>query len=75
MSEGITLAEHLARIRGLGGKARAERLSPKRRSAIARQGGLSGGKARAEQLTPERRREIAQAAARARWEKSGEKAE
>jgi hypothetical protein len=37
MSE-ITLREHMQRIAALGGKARAKKLSPRRRRAIARKG-------------------------------------
>lgn len=44
----------------LGGKARAAKLSPERRSEIAREAGRKGGAARALALSPERRSEIAQ---------------
>jgi hypothetical protein len=65
----ITLEEHLARIRPLGGKARTENLSAEELAAIGRKGGLVGGKRRAETLSAARRKAIAQKAAKARWEK------
>jgi general stress protein YciG len=65
----ITLQEHMESIASRGGKARAEKLSPKRKSAIARKGGKAGGAARAASLTPEKRAEIARKAAKARWGK------
>ena len=40
---------------------------------LGRLGGKKGGHARAEKLTAERRSEIARNAAKARWEKSGNK--
>lgn len=63
------MQEHMQSIAAQGGKARAEKLSSKRRAAIARKGGKVGGKARAEQLTKEQRAEIARKAAAARWKK------
>jgi general stress protein YciG len=68
----MTVLEHMQSIAAQGGKARAERLSPKRKSAIARKGGKIGGKARAEALTKEQRSEIARKAAAARWKKQEE---
>jgi general stress protein YciG len=56
-------------IAAQGGDARAKKLSPARKSAIAKKGGKVGGKARASALTPERRAEIARKAAAARWGK------
>jgi hypothetical protein len=53
----------------LGGKARAEKLSPEQQSEIGRNAGLVGGKRRAEALSPARRKAIAQKAAKARWRK------
>lgn len=66
---GITLAEHVARIGALGGKARAENLTSGELSAIGRKAGAVGGPARAAALSAKRRKEIAQAAAAARWGK------
>ena len=66
----ITLQEHMEAIASAGGKARAERLSPKRKSAIGRKAGKAGGRARAQALTKEQRREIARKAAAARWKKN-----
>jgi hypothetical protein len=65
----ITLREHLAAIASKGGKARAEKLSVKRKQAIAKKAATLGGKARAAALTPARRKEIARKAAAKRWEK------
>jgi hypothetical protein len=65
----ITLREHLAAIASKGGKARAEKLSVKRKQAIAKKASKLGGKARAAALTPAQRKEIAQKAAAARWGK------
>ena len=65
----ITLQEHMESIAAQGGDARAKKLSPARKSAIAKKGGKVGGKARAAALTPERRAEIARKAAAARWGK------
>lgn len=62
-----TLAEHAASIAGLGGKARAKKLSKQRIVEIARLGGQSGGAARAAALTSAQRSEIAKKAAAARW--------
>jgi len=52
-----------------GGRARAQNLTPERRSEIARKAGKVGGVARAENLTAARRRAIARKAAKARWTK------
>ena len=51
----------------IGGLTRAERLTPKRRRAIAKKGGLAGGLARAAVLSAKRRRAIAKKAVKARW--------
>src|SRR4051794_39365884 len=67
----ITLQEHMRWIAAKGGKARGEKLSPKRKSAISRKAGKVGGAARAASMTPERRAEIARKAAAARWKKRG----
>lgn len=67
----ITLQEHMESISASGGKARAAKLSPKRKTAIGRKGGKLGGAARAASLTPEQRSEIAKKAAAARWGKKG----
>lgn len=69
----ITLQEHMEAIASAGGKARADRLSAKRKSAIGRKAGKVGGKARAEALTKEQRAEIARKAAAARWGKKAGK--
>jgi len=53
----------------LGGKARAEHLSPDALSEIGRKGGKAGGVARAKKLTTAQRKEIARKAAMARWKK------
>lgn len=68
----ITLQEHLQGIAAKGGEARAEKLSPKRRQAIARKGGNAGGKARAAALSSAERSEIAKRAATARWGKKAQ---
>jgi hypothetical protein len=65
----ITLEEHLAGIRSLGGKASMQNRTEEQKREFARTGGLSGGAARAKKLSAKRRREIAQAAAAARWGK------
>jgi general stress protein YciG len=65
----ITLAEHVARIGKLGGKARALNLSEEELSAIGRKGGEAGGAARAKKLTRAQRSAIAKKAAAARWGK------
>jgi hypothetical protein len=65
----ITLREHLAAIASKGGKARSEKLSVKRKSAIGKKAGKVGGKARAAALTPARRSAIAKKAAAKRWGK------
>lgn len=44
-------------------------VSPKKRLARGRSGGLKGGKARAATLSPEQRHDIARTAASARWKK------
>jgi len=59
------MQDHLESIAAAGGKARAEKLSPKRRAAISKKGGKVGGKARAAALTPEQRSAIARKAAAA----------
>ena len=69
MAKEITLREHLAAIASKGGKARAEKLSVKRKQAIAKKASKAGGKARAAALTPAQRKEIAKKAAAARWAK------
>jgi general stress protein YciG len=66
----ITLREHLASIASKGGKARAEKLSVKRKQAIAKKAAKAGGNARAAALTPAKRKEIAQKAAAKRWAKT-----
>jgi len=63
----ITLEEHLAKIRGLGGKASMRNRTAEERVEFARAGGLAGGQARARTLTAKRRKEIARKAAAARW--------
>jgi hypothetical protein len=65
----ITLREHLASIASKGGRARAEKLSDKRKQAIAKKASKLGGKARAAALSPAKRKEIAKKAAAARWGK------
>jgi hypothetical protein len=65
----ITLEEHLARIRGLGGRASMQNRTDKEREEFARMGGKVGGKRRAEALSAARRKAIAQKAAKARWGK------
>jgi hypothetical protein len=56
----------LGRLGGLkGGKARAKKLSAKRKSEIARKAGLG----RMKKLSPKRRSEIARNAVMARWHK------
>ena len=60
-------------MQSLGGQARADKLSRKRRREIASHGGKVGGKARAQSLSPERRREIAAAAGRAGGRGRGKK--
>lgn len=59
----VTLREHVTRIGSLGGKARAEKLTAKRKSAIGAKGGRVGGKAAAAAMTPEERSERARKAA------------
>jgi hypothetical protein len=65
----ITLEEHLARIRPLGGKARTQNLSAEELAAIGRKGGLVGGRVRAAKLTAKQRAAIAKKAADTRWGK------
>ena len=65
----ITLEEHLARIRGLGGKASMQNRTEEEREEFARMGGRAGGKRRAEVLSAAQRKAIAQKAAKARWGK------
>ena len=65
----ITLEEHLAKIRGLGGKASMRNRTAEEREEFARSGGVAGGRARARTLTAQRRKEIARKAAAARWGK------
>jgi hypothetical protein len=60
---------HAVALGRLGGKRRAEVLSPEQRSDIGVQGGLAGGQARANSLSKARRSEIAKTAAEARWAK------
>lgn len=60
---------HAVALGRLGGKRRAEVLSPEQRQDIASQGGLVGGRARADALTKARRSEIAKKAVEARWAK------
>ena len=60
---------HAVALGRLGGKRRAEVLSPEQRSDIGIQGGLVGGRARANSLSKARRSEIAKMAAEARWAK------
>ena len=60
---------HAVALGGLGGKARAAKLSVEDLSAIGRMGAKKGGKARAAKLSPERRSEIARKAVQARWSK------
>ena len=68
----ITLQEHMESIASAGGHARAEKLSPARKSAIGKKAGKAGGKARAASLTKAARAEIAKKAAAARWGKKAE---
>jgi hypothetical protein len=60
-------------IAAQGGDARAKKLSPARKSAIAKKGGKVGGKKRAESLTDQQRSDIAKKAAAARWGNKGRK--
>jgi general stress protein YciG len=57
--------EYIQRITSMGGKARAEALSPRRRRQISRKGGRKAQALR----TPEERSASARKAARARWAK------
>lgn len=60
---------HAVALGRLGGKRRAEVLTPEQRREIGVQGGLLGGHARANSLSKARRSEIAKGAAEARWAK------
>jgi hypothetical protein len=55
----------LKEFQSKGGKARAERLTPRQKKRIAK----LGGKARARNMTPEERAASARKAVRARWKK------
>jgi hypothetical protein len=65
----ITLQKHMESIAARGGAARAAKLSPARKKAIAKKGGKAGGAARAKSLTKTERSEIAKKAAAARWKR------
>lgn len=56
-------------IAARGGDARAAKLSPTRKKAIAKKAGKAGGAARAASLSKSERSEIAKKAAAARWGK------
>jgi hypothetical protein len=61
----------LGRLGGAkGGKARAEALTPEKRTEIATKAGKAGGTARAKNLTKEQRSESARKASAARWLKA-----
>ena len=60
---------HAVALGGLGGKARAAKLTAEELSAIGKMGGKKGAKARAAKVSPERRSEIARKASEARWRK------
>ena len=60
---------HAVALGGLGGKARAAKLTAEELSAIGRMGGKEGGKARAAKLSKQERSESARRAAEARWRK------
>jgi general stress protein YciG len=60
---------HAVALGRMGGKARAEALTPEELANIGKKGGKKGGKARAQALTPEQRSEISRKAAAARWAK------
>ena len=62
---------HAVALGKLGGKKRADVLSPEEIEDIARKGGKVGGKARAAKLTKEQRSAIARKAAAARWANKG----
>lgn len=64
----ITLREHLTRIAGMGGKARALKLSPRRRRAIAKKASAAAIEGR-KAIPAKKRSELARAAANARWSK------
>jgi len=55
--------QYILRLASIGGKARAEALTPRQRKRIAKQ----GGKALQAGRTPEERSASARKAARARW--------
>jgi hypothetical protein len=65
---GMVTVTELAR---LGGLARAKKLTPERRTEIARKAGKAGGKARAKTLSASNREQIARQGARTRWAKRG----
>ena len=65
----LTVAELVSKAGKVGGRVRAENLTPEERQNIARQGGKVGGRERAKKLTSKRRSEIAHKAATARWAK------
>ena len=60
---------HAVALGGLGGKARAAKLTREELSAIGVKGGKKGGKARAAKLTAEQRSEAARKASQERWRK------
>jgi hypothetical protein len=64
----ITLREHLTRIAGMGGRARALKLSPRRRRAIAIKASAAAVEGR-RAIPAEKRSALARAAALARWAK------
>jgi hypothetical protein len=72
-ADSITLQEHMESIAAAGGRARAAKLSPARKSAIGKKAGKAGGAARAASLTKAERSEIAKHAAAARWKDKGPK--
>ena len=72
-ADSITLQEHMESIAAAGGRARAAKLSPARKSAIGKKAGKAGGAARAASLTKAERSEIAKRAAAARWKDKGPK--
>ena len=60
----------LGRLGGAkGGRARAEALTPARRTEIATKAGTAGGAARAKKMTKAQRSESARKAALSRWGK------
>lgn len=64
--------KYYQRVGSLGGHARAERLSPRRRRQIAKKGGRASLAGRLEKIPAEQRTAIARNAARARWKKASE---